>query len=68
MAKIQQLTLGLIVMDPDAYRQQQKMKPRKCLSCSEMFASSGPGNRICCGCKQLEAWSTPTDYAVSASF
>jgi hypothetical protein len=68
MAKVQQLTLGLIIVDPDAYRLQQQRRDRKCLSCAGMFRSSGPGNRICAPCKGLEAWSSPADYAIHASF
>jgi len=68
MAKIQQLDLGLIIMDPLEFQQQQQRKGRKCLSCSRTFQSSGPGNRICVPCKGLEAWSSPADYAIHASF
>ena len=30
-----------------------KVQDRVCLSCSEKFRSSGPGNRICNGCARL---------------
>lgn len=32
-------------------------KPRRCLKCDQVFASSGPDNRICPACKQVNrAW------------
>lgn len=66
--KAQQLTLGLIITDPQSYRLQQQRKSRKCLSCSSTFDSEGPGNRICCQCKGHEVFSSIPDYSISASF
>lgn len=65
---MEQLSFGLIVTDPQAHRLQAQRKTRKCLSCLDEFASTGPGNRICAGCKQLSAWSTPNDFSVSTAF
>jgi hypothetical protein len=62
-----QLTFGLIVLDPDAHRLQEQHKTRRCLSCSDEFASHGPGNRICSPCKALVAWSTPNDFSVATT-
>jgi hypothetical protein len=61
-------TFGVIVTDPDEHRKQLARKPRKCLSCSRDFDSTGPGNRICGDCKGLVAWSTPNDFSIHASF
>jgi hypothetical protein len=30
--------------------------PRRCLACNESFASGGPHERICPGCKEGEDW------------
>jgi hypothetical protein len=65
---VQQLSFGLIILDPDAHRQEMKRKGRKCLSCARTFQSTGPGNRICCKCKDLDSWTTPVSYAVHAAF
>jgi hypothetical protein len=62
------LNFGAVVMDPDEHRLQTMRKPRKCLSCGDTFASQHAGNRICHGCKQLSAWSTPNDCSIHASF
>jgi protein-arginine kinase activator protein McsA len=64
-ATIEQLTFGLIVTDPEKHRIQSMRKTRSCLSCGGTFASFGPGNRICSGCKEREAWSLPADYSVA---
>jgi len=63
-----QLDFGLVILDPEAYRRQQQKKGRRCLSCSRSFASTGPGNRICRKCKDLDGWTTPTDFAIHATF
>ena len=72
MAKIQpeQFTLGLLILDPEKHRIQAMRKARKCLSCSREFASSGPGNRICLPCKDLDGWKSPNEFslAVNAAF
>ena len=65
----EQLSFGLIVTDPQAHRQRQQMKERRCLSCSSDFLSAGPGNRICMRCKDLDAWNSPAaSYAVAGAF
>jgi hypothetical protein len=62
----EQLTSGLIITDPAA---QLARKDRRCLSCSGMFASNAPGNRICRGCKSTEVFqSSPNSFSVHASF
>jgi ribosomal protein S27AE len=61
-------TFGAIIVDPDEHRAQLARKPRKCLSCGDMFPSEHAGNRVCGGCKALVAWSTPNDFSVSAAF
>jgi hypothetical protein len=71
MAKAQskQLDFGLIITDPEAHRLEMKKKGRTCLSCSQTFQSTGPGNRICSPCKELEAWTCPAAFSVhTASF
>lgn len=64
----QQLDFGLIITDPEAHRVAAARKTRRCLSCDRQFASTGPGNRICGGCKSLEAWTSPSDYSLHAAF
>lgn len=32
------------------------VKARRCLGCDTLFASTGPGNRVCDGCKKRDAW------------
>jgi hypothetical protein len=54
--EIAQLSFGLVITDPQAYRIEAQRKSRKCLSCSDQFLSIGPGNRICLPCKDLDAW------------
>jgi hypothetical protein len=61
-------TFGPVITDPDEHRAQLARKPRKCLSCGEIFPSEHPGNRVCSPCKQLVAWTTPNDFSVSAAF
>lgn len=34
----------------------QVAAPRRCLSCSQTFASFGAGNRICPRCRRLDSW------------
>jgi hypothetical protein len=71
MAKHQtaQLDFGLLVLDPIEHRRQQQAKGRPCLSCRSMFPSTGPGNRICSGCKQRDAWSAaPAEFSIHAAF
>jgi hypothetical protein len=64
-----QLDFGLLILDPDAHRQQQQCKPRRCLSCDSAFASTGPGHRICDACKALDGWkSGVSDFSVSCAF
>ena len=62
-----QLTFGLLILDPQAHRILSMRKERKCLSCLHFFPSHGPGNRICSGCKDREAWSTNDFSVVSAA-
>lgn len=62
-----QLSFGLIVTDPMAFRLQAMQKTRRCLACSDDFASTGPGNRICGRCKSLEAWTSPDEFSVVSS-
>jgi hypothetical protein len=64
----QQLDFGLIVLDPQEHRIQSARKQRKCLSCSDSFESHGPGNRVCPACKDLDAWTSPVEFSVHASF
>jgi hypothetical protein len=52
----EQMSFGLIITDPQAYRIQSMQKGRKCLSCSQTFQSAGPGNRICNTCKDRDVW------------
>lgn len=63
---MEQLTFGLIITDPQAHRQQAQCKSRKCLSCLEQFPSSGPGNRICGGCRGADRWKAGlSEFSVS---
>lgn len=66
----QQLSFGLVITDPQAHRIQAQRKTRRCLGCLEDFASSGPGNRICSPCRDLDGWKAGvTEFSiVSASF
>lgn len=64
----EQLSFGLIITDPEKHRIVSQHRPRRCLSCDRQFASSGPGNRICSPCKDLDVWSSPNEFSVSASF
>lgn len=69
MAKAQQqLDFGLLILDPEAHRVEAARKQRRCLSCERQFFSTGPGNRICGGCKQLESWTSPSDYSLHAAY
>jgi hypothetical protein len=69
MGKPVQLSFGLIVIDPEAHRRQQKVKERRCLSCDTQFLSAGPHNRICLKCKDLDGWTSPaTSCVVHAAF
>jgi hypothetical protein len=63
-------TFGVVITDPDEHRAQIARRPRKCLSCGDMFPSEHAGNRVCAGCKALVAWGTPNDcsLATTASF
>lgn len=63
----QQLDFGLIITDPQAHRIQSMRKTRRCLSCSDNFASTGPGNRICSPCKDLDAWKAGVTEFVTVS-
>jgi hypothetical protein len=63
-----QFSFGLLILDPQAHRIQSQHKTRRCLSCSNTFASAGPGNRICGACKALDAWTSPAEFSVHASF
>jgi hypothetical protein len=65
----EQLSFGLLILDPQAHRLQAMCKPRKCLSCQSTFDSSGPGNRICTNCKGRDAWSSSPDaFAIHSAF
>jgi hypothetical protein len=64
----QQLDFGLLILDPQAYRIEAQRKARRCLSCDDYFASTGPGNRICLPCKSLDGWTSPAEFSVCASF
>lgn len=65
----EQLSFGLIVTDPAAYRAQAAQKPRKCLSCSTEFKSTGPGNRICTRCKGLDHFTcSPSEFSLHCAF
>jgi hypothetical protein len=66
--KIEQLVLAEQVIDPETHRRKTVQKDRKCLKCQEVFASSGPGHRICCGCKQLADWASVPDCVMHAAF
>jgi hypothetical protein len=63
-----QLSFGLIITDPEAHRIQAMRQPRKCLSCSKTFNSTGPGHRICSPCKDLDVWTSPNEFSVAVSF
>ncbi len=60
-------SFGLIVTDPDRYRVEAMRKTRRCLSCSDYFASTGPGNRICGSCKSLDAWTSPNEFSIATT-
>jgi hypothetical protein len=63
----EQLTFGLIVLDPEQHRLQAMCKPRRCLSCSSSFPSTGPGNRICTRCRSSELFTcSPVEYSIAA--
>jgi hypothetical protein len=66
----EQLGFSLAIIAPDEYRAMIAKRPRRCLSCDRQFASTGPGNRICCKCKDLESWSGshPVEFPVHAAF
>lgn len=63
-----QLTFGLLILDPDAHRIQSMRKGRKCLSCGDQFNSTHAGNRICGDCKESVLWDSPTEFSTSAAF
>jgi hypothetical protein len=66
---MEQLSFGLLITDPQAYRAASQRKLRDCLSCHRAFLSEGPGNRICTSCKSSrDAWSGPTAFTAAASF
>jgi hypothetical protein len=67
MAKHDQLSFGLIVTDPQAYRIQAMRQSRRCLSCDRQFSSHGPGNRICLLCKDLDGWKAGVTEFVTVS-
>jgi hypothetical protein len=65
----EQLSFGLLILDPQAHRLQAMQKSRKCLSCQQQFASVGPGNRICSSCKDRDTWkSGVVEFSSAASF
>lgn len=64
----EQLSFGIIITNPAAYRRQQQRKERRCLSCERDFLSTGPGNRICDRCRQLDAFSGLSEHAIHAAF
>jgi hypothetical protein len=65
----EQLSFGLVILDPQAHRLQSMVKGRKCLSCAKTFQSSGPGNRICSSCKSHDAWQSGIpEFSSAASF
>ena len=50
---------------PEELRKMAKQKQRRCLHCSDTFASSGPGHRICSPCKSLEVFtSSPSSFSI----
>lgn len=61
-----QLDFGLMITDPEAHRVQSMRQTRRCLSCDGQFPSTGPGNRICGDCKQLDAWTSPAEFSIAA--
>jgi hypothetical protein len=63
-----QFSFGLIVTDPEQYRIVSMHRSRRCLCCDRQFASTGPGHRICGPCKDLDIWSSPVEFSVSAAF
>lgn len=65
--KADQLSLGVVVTDPDKHRQQLATKERKCLTCGNGFMSWGAGNRICPRCKGLDQWAV-SDLSINAAF
>jgi hypothetical protein len=67
-SKALQLSFGLAITDPDEHRAQAASRQRRCLSCSSMFASTGPGNRICHTCRRTDAWSSPAEFPIHAAF
>jgi hypothetical protein len=63
----EQLSFGLVITDPDAYRIEAARKSRRCLSCSTDFLSHGPGNRVCPRCRSSELFTcSPAEYSVAA--
>ena len=67
--QIDQFSFGLIITDPQAHRIQAMQKTRTCLGCSRPFASTGPGNRICSPCKDLDGWKAAvTEFPTVAAF
>lgn len=53
---MEQLSFGLLITDPQAYRIQTMRQSRRCLSCNRQFSSHGPGNRLCSDCKEGESF------------
>jgi hypothetical protein len=65
----EQLSFGLVITDPDKARKLAACKPRRCLSCSSMFSSHGPGNRICNRCRGSDAFTcSPVDFTIHSAF
>jgi hypothetical protein len=52
----------------DMPAQVQVQAARRCLVCGNLFSSVWVGHRVCPKCRGLEAWQTPTDYAVMLPF
>jgi hypothetical protein len=65
--KPEQFSLGIAITDPDKARRQAARKTRKCLSCSNAFASEWAGNRICGRCKDTVSYSRPADFSLSTA-
>ena len=65
---VEQTAIPVAVIDPAAHRAQLAQRPRRCLTCQEMFNSTGSGNRICTRCKSSDIFRTPADFSIAASF
>lgn len=64
----EQIGMPIAVIAPEEYRRLLSQKPRQCLRCSKTFHSTGAGHRICSPCKEADAWTSPAEFSIHASY